>query len=678
MGFLAPWFLAGIVMLGVPIFVHLLRKHVSTPRPVSSLMFFERGTQSSTKHRRLRYMFLFALRLLIVLLVVLAFANPFLRRRAAADQSLLLIVLDNSFSMRSGTHFADAKTQAIQLLASKPRSQRAQVIALGGQSQILTEPTQDINQLKTAIYNIHAGDGHASFADLTRSIRTLAESNPGPMELHLFSDAQRTAMPDNFSEAVLPSAVELTLHSVTKDSAAPNWTVEGLTAPTDLTDPKDPAVSRVKAILTGFATPETEKTVSLIVNGNVVSNKKLKVASNGRMPVEFSPISVEYGFNRCEIRVDGDDALPADNAARFVIRRTDPQRVLFVHSATDQRSVTYFAAALNAASRGAYILQPINAEQATDIDPTKFAFTVLADATKLPSIFQHTLEQYVSRGGNVLITLGLNAERQVKIPLWNGSIQGVQSFAASGAASVGQVDFTFPVLEQQQPGRENGGWSGTRIWYAISVDPAGARVAASLYNGTPLVLERRVGEGHVLLFTSGFDGVTNDLPLQPVFVAFVDKAAKYLSGSGELSGAKIVDSFVQLRSSPATSDKAATVEVIDPEGTRPLSLNEARTAQTLRLARAGFYQIRFANGRDAMVGVNPDRRESDLTPITPEMRSLWTGSNTDQAFGPKDVTAEIKYQPLSLWWYFMLLALAVAVTEAFFSTRYLKTDREEI
>ena len=91
------------------------------------------------------------------------------------------------------------------------------------------------------------------------------------------------------------------------------------------------------------------------------------------MPVEFSPIAVEYGFNRCEIRIEGDDALPADNAARFVIRRTDPQRVLFLHSATDQRSVTYFASALNAASRGAYILQPISAEQATDIDPTKFA-----------------------------------------------------------------------------------------------------------------------------------------------------------------------------------------------------------------------------------------------------------------------------------------------------------------
>ena len=83
MGFLAPWFLGGLAALGVPVFVHLLRRHISIPRPVSSLMFFERGTQSSTRHRRLRYLLLFALRSALVLLVVLAFANPFVRRAAA-------------------------------------------------------------------------------------------------------------------------------------------------------------------------------------------------------------------------------------------------------------------------------------------------------------------------------------------------------------------------------------------------------------------------------------------------------------------------------------------------------------------------------------------------------------------------------------------------------------------
>src|SRR6516164_3566262 len=136
MGFLAPWFLAGLAALGVPVFIHLLRRHRATPRPVSSLMFFERGTQSSTRHRRLRYLLLFALRLALILLVVMAFANPFRRRSANTNGSLQLLVLDNSFSMRAGTRFADAKRQALEVLVSKPRSQRAQVVAFGGQVQL--------------------------------------------------------------------------------------------------------------------------------------------------------------------------------------------------------------------------------------------------------------------------------------------------------------------------------------------------------------------------------------------------------------------------------------------------------------------------------------------------------------------------------------------------------------
>jgi hypothetical protein len=33
MGFLAPWFLGGLAALGVPVFVHLLRRHVTVPAP---------------------------------------------------------------------------------------------------------------------------------------------------------------------------------------------------------------------------------------------------------------------------------------------------------------------------------------------------------------------------------------------------------------------------------------------------------------------------------------------------------------------------------------------------------------------------------------------------------------------------------------------------------------------
>ena len=111
MGLLAPWFLAGIAALGIPFYVHLLRRHTTIPRPFSSLMFFERRTQSSIKHRRLRYLLLLSLRALLFLLLILAFANPFINRTAANmnSEKLQLLVIGNSFSMRAGTRLADAR-----------------------------------------------------------------------------------------------------------------------------------------------------------------------------------------------------------------------------------------------------------------------------------------------------------------------------------------------------------------------------------------------------------------------------------------------------------------------------------------------------------------------------------------------------------------------------------------
>ncbi len=124
-------------------------------------MFFERGTQSSTRHRKLRYLLLFSLRALLVLLLALVFANPFLRRSsAAASDRLLVVVVDNSFSMRAGTRLEDAKRGALEVLATRKPSQRAQVMVLSGELQVLTQPIKDAGALKAAVESIQPGDSH--------------------------------------------------------------------------------------------------------------------------------------------------------------------------------------------------------------------------------------------------------------------------------------------------------------------------------------------------------------------------------------------------------------------------------------------------------------------------------------------------------------------------------------
>jgi hypothetical protein len=204
-------------------------------------------------------------------------------------------------------------------------------------------------------------------------------------------------------------------------------------------------------------------------------------------------------------------------------------------------------------------------------------------------------------------------------------------------------------------------------------------VAARLADGTPLLVDKQLGQGHVVLLSSGLENLTNDLPLHPVFVAFVDRTARYLSGNEQLGGSRLVDSFVQLRSAGEPVGAATSIEIIDPDGRRLFSLTEARTAESFRLERAGFYQIRFANGRDAVIAVNPDRRESDLEPLAEDVQQLWSGSS-HSAGSQMAPTAPVEatYRVISLWWYVMLLVLLVAAAEVVLSSGYMGTPREEV
>src|SRR6202050_3876515 len=202
MGVLAPWFLAG---LALPLYLHSLKRQTTMPKQVSSVMLFESRTQSSTRHRRLRYFLLLSLRMLWLALLILAFANPFINGNAAtlASDRLVLLVVDNSFSMRAGNRLADAKDAAMRVLGNKGAA-RAQVAAFGSQLRLMmTQPTVDQSALRAAVQAIEPGDGHGNFGYLARAIRAMAESVRTPIELHLFSDMQRGDLASPFSDMAM-------------------------------------------------------------------------------------------------------------------------------------------------------------------------------------------------------------------------------------------------------------------------------------------------------------------------------------------------------------------------------------------------------------------------------------------------------------------------------------------
>src|SRR6202163_3276686 len=617
MGFFTPWFLAGALAVGLPIWLHLLKRHKTDPKLFPSLMFFEYRETSSVKHRRLDHLLLFALRTLMILLLALLFASPFIRRSAAASdgKKLTVVAVDRSFSMRYGDRLARAKNQAMQVLGNLKPGDQAQVIALAGQVQALTQVTNDRAELRAAVAAVQPGDSRGSFGELARYLRTLSEGQKMPLEVHLASDLQRSAMPPGFTDLRLAPATNLILHPV--GGSDKNWTVENVVAPRRVFDPKR---VKIQATIAGFATPAAKRTVTLLLNGRELQSKSVDVPENGRGQVEFLGLEAPYGVSKGEVHIDSGDALPGDDRYYFSTERTDPRKVLFIDDGRRPRAELYFRTALDSSGDGGFQMETLRPEVASGATLTNYAFVVLNDLANVPQNLDSSLQHYVNAGGSLLVSLGPGSAALPRVPVLDEAIQASSYAGREGDRflTVTDIDAGHPALRSVER------FNGVKFYQAIHVGSAKSRVLAKLNDQTPLVLERAIGEGKVLAFTSTFDNVLNDLPIHASWVPFVAQTALYLGGGGAEQPVNLpVDTYVELRTGDS---KGAAAEVSDPDGKRVLSLEEAVKARNFALDREGFYEIKTAAGRRSLVAAHADRRESDLAPIPAETLDLWKGT----------------------------------------------------
>ncbi len=196
---------------------------------------------------------------------------------------------------------------------------------------------------------------------------------------------------------------------------------------------------------------------------------------------------------------------------------------------------------------------------------------------------------------------------------------------------------------------------------------------ARLSDNSPLLVEKRIGEGRVLSFASTLDNLSNDLPTSKLFVPFIEQASHYLGNIEDRSSNYRAGAYLDLRIGKAQTGAA---EVLGPSGERVLTLAEAAKAQGVTLSSEGFYDVRRPSGQHELAAVNPDRKESSLEPISPETIQLWQntgGSTGTNASGdaPKQVP-----QTVDLWWYVMILALILAIAESLIGNRHLSVEKE--
>jgi hypothetical protein len=661
MGFLSPWFLAGLVAIGLPLWLHLLRQFKRTPQPFSSLMFFERRVQSSVRHRRLRYLMLLALRLALLILLALAFANPFIMRGTASQtrRKLTLIVIDRSFSMRTDDHMERAKEEARRLVRDLPGGFLAQAAALDSHLETLTSLETERSGLNAAIDSLAAGDELSSYGELARALRLLNRTANMRIEAHFISDMQQSSLPSKgFVDLQLEAGTTLELHSVA-EAKKENWAVENVTVAAQIFDPK---LSRLTATIAGWQTPSATRQVSLLLNNKTLASKPVTIPANGRAQVEFLGFDVPYGANRGEIHMEPHDALAQDDAYPFSVERADPRRVLFLYAGGRNREGFFYKAAMESSTSAGLLVDLAPLEQAANLDLNKFVFVVLSDPGDLETGLAHKLRAYVEKGGGLFIAAGIDTARNGVLPVTGAKVSG-----GNTAQGVGEVDAQHPALA------EVGRFENVQFLSSLRVqaNPA-AKVIAKFADGSPLFLEERVGEGRVLSLAGMLDSSNSDFPLHASYLPFVVQSGLYLAGASDNPSSVLVGTPSVLRHSKTETSAA---DVIGPTGKHELPLGDAAKAMTFSLNQAGFYEVQSASGRRALMAVHADRRESDLTVIPDETLVLWrnTGSmaGADQTAATQSLSA-----PWSLWRYVLLLVLIAACVESVFASRYLKEERE--
>jgi hypothetical protein len=661
---LAPLTLLGLLGLAIPLWLHRFARKTDTKHTFASLMFLESSDVQRNRRQELRYWLLLLARLLLVLLVVLAFAGPQWRvpvKAGAAGAALHVIVVDTSLSMRYAGVWDRALEQAQSKVTQVRGGDRMMLVAADHRLRVLKEAAfaGDSGAFVAAIRDLKPGESRLDYGALASGATGWGAAPGERVVVHLITDLQSSASPLRFADLQLPPDVQLDLVDVGAP-AAQNLRVAGVS----VSERGNEALVRIE----GDAAALTGRTLVLEVNGAERGRRVLSPRSTLPDVQRFEIGDLGPGEHRLAARLSPADDLPGDDAWFSLVRRVQP-KVLLVASSASADDATYLRAALQSLAEPRFDVEVATASALATRSLSEFAAVVISDGGVLVGAPEQGLRKYVEAGGAALLTLGPRALQQRTVPLSGAELATGRARAAGDApARVAEVEQSHPVL------RETGAWRSIRFFRHVPViAPAGAQVLLRFEDGAPLLFEQSLAKGRMLTFASPLDRAWNDLAIHPLFVRFIAESTAYLAGARAAPATATVGSAFE-------SDLArrGSGQVFDPAGRRTMMLDAASNGPRLVPELAGYYEVR-GGGRSDFIAVNVDPRESQLARMDEATVKRWQAlqaARPSSAPAATAASAQPRERIIPIWFWLLLAAAALAFLEPLVANYHLHVQRE--
>jgi hypothetical protein len=678
MGFIAPLVLIGLGALAVPVFVHLIQRERKRVVEFPSLMFLRRIPYQSVRRRRIRDVLLLLMRLAALALIVLAFARPFFRRDtlAAAAQNgarEAVILVDNSYSMGYGDRWQKAQAAARDAVNALAPGDRASLVFFSSGGDVAVRSAADKGRLTAGVAGGKVGPAATRYAPALKLAGSLLAESPLPRrEIILISDFQRRGWEQTpgHDDVTLPERTTLTPVDVASGATA-NLSVTPISLQRTRFENHDRVV--VTAGLVNHSDkPVANVNLTLEVDGQTIQALPASAAPGGSTSVTFAPFTVASRNMRASVKLPS-DALALDNVFHFVVSPSEPVRAVVVNRSGSDADALYVARALAIGEAPRVELTFRSATALTDADLRGAAVVVVNDV-QVSDDLADRLTAFVSSGGGLFVAAGPHAAWPVHAANTMPALPGDVIDRTIEPSRLGALEYSHPVFELFRAPR-SGDFSAARFYgYRAAPQPSG-QVLARFDDGAPALLERKVGAGRVLLWTSTLNLEWNDMAVKPVFLPFVHTVTKYLADYAEAPASLTVGQVIPAPRHAAGRGAAATrggTVAVAPSGARVAVETEDGA---LELNEQGFYDVRTAGaGADAatVLASNVDLSESDLTPMDPrELLAAVSGRAPGAPAGLNDArpSDESQAQAQRLWWYLLVAGGLLLAGETLLSNR---------
>lgn len=662
MSFLTPLFLAAAGAALLPVLLHLVRRMKAKEVPFSSLMFLQATPMERIRRRKLRDILLLVLRMAMIVLLATAFARPYLVHEnlpfvpQRTNESMVILV-DQSMSMQAGDTFNRVLEALTQLIAEANPDDELALVGFSDRATQLAPLTRDHDRIRASIGALaltnQATDYHPAF-QLAENI--LEDARHSARRVALISDLQQRGFTPSMVEYALPEGVVFMPIQVGSGEIENRYFDDF--ARTERRR-GDQTVTRLDARHHALSADET---IRLMIEGQEVDSKP--ATAEGLGPVSFQHIAPRAGLYQGHLALDS-DPLESDNRYYFtyavkaqpsILAISADDDAFFLRSAFELAEQSLFDFSRGVRIAGATLLSH-------DV-------VFVANPIGLSQPQAAALRTFAEAGGSVVLSFGKELARTgAGIDLLGAG--AITEVVQTRGAFIGKIDTQHSIFATLA---SSSALIRPKIRSYVRIAPEpGTTVIGQYDNGDPFLMERRAGQGTILIYTSSFGTSWSDLALHELFVPLLYQITTYATTLGDRPQQFTVGEPVSLSGAPED-----TWDVMTPDGSvYKVDIDSSGIGYFRETAQPGHYAAALRNDSYAF-SVNVDPTESILTTRgVEETYAAIAGGRSDIAETPQEavISSEKAEQERSLWRLAVLAVLGLFVLETFLAHRNRKTNQ---